>query len=238
MDYLAKEPGGEEGKCNVSLCPCIEQHMRVRKLLSLLHTIPSKDCKSVLANACWDTTTADAITAASQDVTGDRAIVDDAATVQLPVSCVHALLMHGASPDHSGRDGQTALEAAIVCKNVAAAAALCTYAADASAYASQEMLDGITLVADSKDTRVAKLQELLKKHSPTGKGSISEAAQITSRSAWLRLAARICWVYNVQSPPIQRSREASQAPDAAAAISIVQCSRDVSLKPAVDLSRV
>ena len=139
MDHLAKETADVgESVCSVALCPCVEERLRVRKLLCLLHTITDGDCGCILANACWDTTSAESIPASSQATAGGRAVTDDAVEVQLPAHCVHAILMHGASPDHSGRDGQCALDAAILCKNVIAVGALCAHGADASAYASQE----------------------------------------------------------------------------------------------------
>ena len=237
LDYVAKEPGGDDGKCNVVLCPCIEERCRVRKLLCLLHTIAGDDSACMLANACWDTTRPEAVPAV-QAKAADSSIVDDAVAVQLPVTCVHALLMHGVSPDHCGREGQTALDAAIQCKNVAAAAALCTHGADVSAYASQHMLDALALAADPKDKRIAKLQELLKQHSATGRGSACEAAQMKCRSAWLRAAARICCMHNAQTPHIQRNRDASQAPDAALALPIVQSVQALAPKLAADYTKV
>ena len=247
MDKTPREAGGDEGKSSVALCVCIEEHMRVRKLLTLLHTIAQDEsCSmlpnaSVLANACWDTTSPEAIPAAAQANAADHDITDDAATAQLPVNCVCALLMHGASPDHCGADGQTALEAAITCKNVAAVAALCSHGADASAYASQEALNGLSFAADAKDKRISSIQEILKQHSATGKGSASEAAQLKSRSMWLRLAARICWVHNAQASQvqkIQRRREPSRAPDAALVMPVVQSFLGLPFKSAADMPRV
>jgi hypothetical protein len=85
LDYVAKEPGGDDGKCNVVLCPCIEERCRVRKLLCLLHTIAGDDSACMLANACWDTTRPEAVPAV-QAKAADSSIVDDAVAVQLPVT--------------------------------------------------------------------------------------------------------------------------------------------------------
>ncbi len=238
MDNMGREPGGDEGKCSVALCACLEDHMRVRKLLSLVHTIAREESSCLLANACWDTAIPEAIPPAARAALGDGAVADDAATLQLPVHCVHALLMHGASPDHCGRDGQSALEAGVQCKNVAAVAALCVHGADASAYSSQEALNSLAFAADSKDSRIPKIQDILKQHSATGKGSAFEAAQAKSHTAWLRLAARICWVHHPQTPPVQRNRDAANAPDAALAMPAVQSLSAQPLKPAADLTRV
>ena len=238
MEQAAKETGDVGEECSVALCPCVEQRLRVRKLLCLLHTITDEDCSCILANASWDTTGPEVIPASSQAAAGAGAVTDDAAAVQLPVHCAHALLMHGASADHAGRDGQCALDAAILCKNAVAVGALCAYGADASAYANQETLRGLALAADSKDKRIGEIQEMLKKHSATGKGSAFEAAQSNSRSAWLRLAARICWVHNPQALPVQRNRDASQAPDAALTMPMIRSLSAQSAKPAADLSRV
>jgi hypothetical protein len=212
--------------------------MRVRKLLTLVHTIAREESSCLLANACWDTAIPEAIPPLARGAIGDGAVADDAATLQLPVHCVHALLMHGASPDHRGRDGQSALEAGVQCRNVAAVAALCVHGADASAYSSPEALSSLALAADSKDSRIPKIQDILKQHSATGKGSAFEAAQAKSRAAWLRLAARICWVHHAQTPPVQRNRDAANAPDAALAMPAIQSLSGQSLKPAADLSRV
>jgi hypothetical protein len=238
MDKMGKEAGGDEGKCNVVLCACLEGHTRVRQLLALVHAITQADDGCMLANACWDVAVPEAIPPQSLALPSDGAVTDDAAVAQLPVHCVHALLMHGASPDHCGRDGQTALEASVMCKNVAATAALCAFGADASVFASQEQLNGVALAADSKDSRASKIQELLKQQSATGKGSAVEAAKAKSRSAWLRLAARICWVHNPQAAPVQRNRDASEAPDAALAMPVVQSYLAQELKPPADLNRV
>jgi hypothetical protein len=238
MEHSAKETGGVGDECSVALCPCVEQQLRVRKLLCLLHTITDEDCSCILANACWDTTSPEVIPASSQATAAAGAVTDDAVAVQLPAHCAHALLMHGASADHAGRDGQCALDAAVMCKNVAVVGALCAYGADASAYANQETLSSLALAADSKDKRISKIQEMLKKQSVTGKGSAFEAAQSNSRSAWLRLAARICWAHNPQAPPVQRNRDASQAPDAALTMPMIRSFSARSAKPAADLSRV
>jgi hypothetical protein len=235
LEYVAES---NTGKCNVALCSCTEEHCRVRQLLCLLHTIVHEVDSCILANACWDATAPEAIPSASQTQAGDTALMDDAHALQLPADCVNALLMHGASPDHCGKDGQTALEAAVQCKNVAAVAALCAYGTDASQYASQEALNGLAFAADTKDKRVGALQVLLKQHSSTGKGSAFEAAQKSSRSAWRRLGVRICWVHNPQVPSIPRNREVAQTPEAALAMPIVQSSQAAFLKPAADFSRV
>jgi hypothetical protein len=95
----------------------------------------------------------------------------------------------------------------------------------------------VALAADSKDSRIPKIQEILKQHSATGKGSAFEAAQAKSRAAWLRLAARICWVHHAQTPPVQRNRDAANAPDAALAMPAIQSVSGQSLKPAAYLCR-
>ncbi len=54
----------------------------------------------------------------------------------------------------------------VQCKNVAALSALCSYGADAQAWADKQQLDALALAADAKDKRVGKMQELLKQVQP------------------------------------------------------------------------